>query len=98
NGCALPGPQNRQQNSPTIGEFDSVVVGVGIVRIHAAKAHESSGERPSPKEREWPFPGQVLLECKLGPRHDADRDIRLIEGCKPACRRISELRGRKYFP
>jgi hypothetical protein len=55
--CQLARSQFRQQNSPTIGEFDGVMVEVGVMRVHLAEAHELA--RRLTEEPEDPAPDDV---------------------------------------
>lgn len=70
-------PQLGQQHSPTIRKLDRVVVGVRLLRVHLAEAHELPG-RLSAQEREYTVPDDILFKRKLGPRQDAYRHVWLV--------------------
>src|SRR5947199_4419401 len=94
-GGVLSRPQPREQHDPPIGEFQRIVVRMGILQVDLPEPGHISPELA--QARQHPAEGMIefslLLEHYLRTRKQADRDRRLSDRRKAARGRAGEACG-----
>jgi hypothetical protein len=96
NAGPLAGPQPGQQHDFAIRKLQRIVMRVGQILIDMTEAGGccAGADRTEVQAEEALFHDR-RIECQLGARSQAHRDVEIAAGCEPASRRMLETRGLK---
>ena len=94
NRSSLPGDEIGKQNDCTVREFQRVVMLGWLVDVYLAKPRQSIADVLA---KHHAVSLNVMLECDLGPRTKADRDLRIVRTRKaPSYCRVEFGRDQRF--